>query len=164
MQTSLMVATTSSGSSKGTYSELLFVNNCLALEESASHWACAFATSFWAAAGFAFPCAGAFVFAASLAPALALSLLPALVLSACACFLAAAAAYVLARYLRRRVSLRAVELVPVELVPDVPELARNVPPPILARAPDAVGRDPGQAGCDGPRDDTAVVVATRRAA
>jgi len=73
--------------------------------------------------------------------------------------LAAAGAYVLVRYLRRRFSLRA-----SELVPDVPELAKNSPSPILARALDAVGRDPDQAGCHGPRDDTPVVVATRRAA
>jgi membrane protein DedA with SNARE-associated domain len=73
--------------------------------------------------------------------------------------LAAAGAYVLVRYLRRRVSLR-----PFELVPDVPEPVKKMPDPVLARAPDGVGRDPEQARHDGPRDDTPKVVAARRAA
>jgi membrane protein DedA with SNARE-associated domain len=73
--------------------------------------------------------------------------------------LAAAGAYVLVRYLRRRVSLRT-----FQLVPDVPEPVKKMPDPVLARALDGVGRDPEQARHDGPRDDTPKVVAARRAA
>jgi hypothetical protein len=42
--TSRMASTTKLGWSNGMYSELLSVNNCFALEESLSHWACARAT------------------------------------------------------------------------------------------------------------------------
>jgi membrane protein DedA with SNARE-associated domain len=74
--------------------------------------------------------------------------------------LAAAGAYVLVRYLRRRVSLRT-----FQLVPDVLEPVKKMPDPVLARALlDGVGRDPEQARHDGPRDDTPKVVAARRAA
>jgi len=73
--------------------------------------------------------------------------------------IAAVGAYVFVRYLRRRVAVRT-----LQLVPDVLEPAKNMPAPILARALDGIGRDLDQAGHDGPHDDTPVVVATRRAA
>src|SRR4029450_6804487 len=73
--------------------------------------------------------------------------------------LAAAGAYVLVRYLRRRVSLRT-----FQLVPDVSEPVKKMPDPILARALDGVGCDPDQARHDGPRDDTPRGAAARPAA
>jgi membrane protein DedA with SNARE-associated domain len=73
--------------------------------------------------------------------------------------LAAAGAYVLAVYLRRRAFLRT-----FQLAPDAPERAQKMPDAMLARALDGLGRDPDQSRHNGPRDDNPRIVTGRRAA
>jgi hypothetical protein len=72
---------------------------------------------------------------------------------------AAIAAYVIVRYVRRRVRLRA-----FRPVPSVAERLEGTPYAVPASGPDAIGRDGDQEGHGESRGDTRVTAVARRAA